>query len=444
LLRKADPAPALRLQERQIEGLGFSREERRIYPQRSVGAEVVGFAGLDNEGLEGVEAFYDEALAGESGRETKVIDPFGRTINVVDKSPVRDGHDLYLTLDHRLQSQVERILRKTRAYWRAKAATAVILDPRTGEVLAMASEPGFDPSALEGTDSQELRNRAVTDTYEPGSTFKVVTVAAALQEGAVTPSSSFVLAPEIEVADRTIREASPRPTETMTVSDIIARSSNVGAITLALRLGDKRVADWINRFGFGSKTGIDFPGESEGIVLPREKWSGSTIGNLPIGQGLAATPLQVASLYATIANGGKRVRPHLVARVDGPADLQPEPESQRIVSKKTATQVSRMLERVVTSGSGTLAQVPGYRIAGKTGTSAKVEQNGVYSTRRYVASFVGFVPARSPRLVVLVAVDEPHQDIFGGKVAAPAFAEITAFAVQYLEIPPEVRGSRRS
>ena len=300
----------------------------------------------------------------------------------------------------------------------------------------MASEPGFDASRVDETSAEALRNRAVTDSYEPGSTFKVVTVAAVLEENLFKPSSSFVLPFDIQVADRTIREVAYRETETMTLSDVIARSSNVGAITVALRLGEKRLASWIDKFGFGRKTGIDFPGEARGIVIPREEWSGSTIGNLPIGQGLAATPIQVAALYGTLANGGVWNQPHIVDRIDGGRKAVERAEPRRVVSKRTATQLTRMLERVVAGGSGTRANVPGYRIAGKTGTSAKVEPSGVYSTRRYVASFVGFAPSRDPKLVMLVVVDEPHGAIFGGIVAAPAFADIARFALQHFEIPP--------
>ena len=444
LERKADPALATKLQERGIEGIGFEQEEQRIYPQRGVASEVVGFAGLDNEGLEGIEQHYDALLAGEPGSETVVRDPYGRTIDVLETSPVREGHDLYLTIDHRLQSYVERVLRQTRGRWRAKAATAIVLDPHSGAVLAMASEPGFEPAKLEEATSEELRNRAVTDSYEPGSTFKVVTVAAALEEGILEPESSFVLPFEIEVADRTIREVDYRETEKMTLSDIIAHSSNVGAITVALRLGQKRLASWIERFGFGQQTGIDFPGETPGIVIPREEWSGSTIGNLPIGQGLAATPIQMAAMYGTIANEGVWNQPHIVQRIDGGRKELERAEPRRVVSKGTARRLTRMLERVVTGGSGTRAHVAGYRVAGKTGTSAKVEPSGVYSTKRYVASFVGFAPSRDPKLVVLVAVDEPRGAIFGGAVAAPAFSAITSFALQHFEIPPNAQpgGSR--
>lgn len=221
----------------------------------------------------------------------------------------------------------------------------------------------------------------------------------------------------------------------MSVAEILSRSSNVGTITLAQNLGEKRLESWIERFGFGRPTGIDYPGEVGGIVLPRSEWSGSTIGNVPIGQGISVTPVQMVALYSAIANGGRLVKPRLVKRIDG-RTAAVKPEMTRVISRKTASQVTRMLERVVSSGSGARAQVPNYRIAGKTGTAAKVEPDGTYSNRRYVASFVGFAPANAPRVVVFVAVDEPKGQIFGGVVAAPIFAQITKAALTHLEIAP--------
>lgn len=436
LARKADPKRAALLEERGLAGIGFESEERRIYPQRGVASEVVGFAGLDNEGLEGLEIQYDELLSGRAGEATVLADPYGRTIDVLDENPVREGHDLYLTIDHRLQLKVERLIRRARGRWKAQAITAIVMNPHNGAILAMAGEPGFDPSTSGEFTPEERRNRAVTDTYEPGSTFKVVTVAAVLEEGIHKPDSSFNLEPQIDVADRTIGEVERRGTEVMTVSEILARSSNVGTITLALNLGSPQLEAWIQHFGFGALTGIDYPGEVEGIVVPRSEWSGSTIGNVPIGQGISVTPVQMAALYSSIANGGKLVKPRLVERIDGREVEALKPVRQRVITEKTARQVRRMLERVVSSGSGSKAVIPGYRVAGKTGTAAKVEPTGLYSTKRYVASFVGFAPADDPRLVVFVSVDEPQGAIFGGTVAAPLFAEIGKAALTHLEVAP--------
>lgn len=439
LARKADPEAAQRLEARGLVGVGFYPEERRVYPQRRIASSVVGYAGLDNDGLAGLELAYDDVLAGVDGRETIVRDPFGRLLDIVDERPVRQGRDITLTLDHRLQAQVERILRETRDAWQARAATAIVLDPRTGGVLAMAVLPGFDANRFAAMRPERVRNRALTDTYEPGSTFKVVTVAGALEDGIVGPETAFTLEPSIHVADRVIHEVDERETERMTVSQILSRSSNVGAVTLALLLGRERLGGWIERFGFGRPTGIDFPGESGGIVLPPEKWTGSTIGTVPLGQGIAVTPIQMAAVYAAIANGGTWVQPHLVERI-GARDVTGL-ESRRIVSEQTAGLLTAMMRDVVADGTGEAAQVDGYTVAGKTGTAAKPDRTGGYSDSRYVASFVGFVPAQRPRAVILVAVDEPKGEIFGGTVAAPAFARIAEVAMQYLDVPPDAPAS---
>jgi cell division protein FtsI (penicillin-binding protein 3) len=436
--RKADPDKAKALESEGIAGFGFYPEERRAYPQRAVASEVVGYAGTENSGLAGLELRYDEVLAGRDGSKTIVRDPFGRTIDQVQAEPVRNGRDIHLTVDNSLQGQVERILRRTRAQWDAKAATAVVLDVKTGGILALGVEPGFDANvypAVSRWGQERLRNRAVTDTYEPGSTFKVVTIGAVLESGLVSPWTRFRLPGTIQVADRVIHDAAPRGMQTMSVAEILSQSSNVGVITLAIQLQRQQLSEWIRRFGFGRKTGVDYPGETRGIVLPPDKWSGSTIGNVPIGQGIAVTPLQMAAAYGAIANGGVWVEPHFVQRVEGGKPIVPG--RRRIVSERTAKQLTEMLRGVVEEGSGAEAKIPGYRIAGKTGTAAKPDPTGGYSTSRYVASFVGFAPASRPRLVVLVTVDEPKGVIWGGTVAAPVFSEIAQFALQYLEVPPD-------
>jgi cell division protein FtsI (penicillin-binding protein 3) len=436
LARKADPELAHKLKGRGITGIFFTSEERRTYPQGRIGAQVLGYAGLDNRGLAGLELQLDRTLSGKAGRERYVRDPSGRSIEVVESRPARDGDDVALTLDHTIESYAESVLQRTVSSWGAKAGSAIVLDPRNGEILAMATVPGFDANRYGYVPRELQRNRAVTDTYEPGSTFKVVTIAAALSTKVVAPSTSFVLPYEIEVADRRIHDSHERGTQRMTVAEILARSSNVGTVTVAEMLGQNRLARWIERFGFGRKTGVDFPGETRGIVLPVEKWSGSTIGNVPIGQGIAVTPVQMAAAYGAIANGGVWVRPHLVKRIGsrpvGGVDRR------RIVSRPVSSQVMAMMQDVVNEagGTGALARLEGYSVAGKTGTASKPEKGG-YSESRYVASFVGVVPASAPRLVVLVSIDEPKGAIWGGVVAAPAFQEIARYALQYLEIPPD-------
>jgi cell division protein FtsI/penicillin-binding protein 2 len=435
LKRKADPDRAAALKRRRLVGVGFYPEERRTYPLGTVAAQVLGFAGLDNRGLAGLEFSLDPILSGRDGRETVIRDPFGRVVDVVSSVDERPGRNVFLTLDQRIQANAETVLRETVKRWNARAATAIVLDPRTGDVLAMATAPTFDANRFYRVPAAAQRNRAVTDTYEPGSTFKLITVAGALSERLVSPRTAFTLPYSIHVADRVIHDAEPRATERMTVARILYQSSNVGAITLAELLGKDRLSKWIRRFGLGHKTGIDYPGESAGIVLPPERWSGSTIGNVPIGHGIAVTPVQMASAYAAIANGGVWVQPHLVDHVAGRGRFVPG--RRRIVRGVVAEQLSTMLRDVVLEGTGQLAAVPGYRVAGKTGTAAKPERDGGYSRSDYVASFVGMVPASNPRLVILVMVDTPRGAIWGGVVAAPAFAEIAKFDLQYLEVPPD-------
>ena len=437
--RKADATRAARLERLHITGLGFYPEETRFYPQHSIAAQVLGYAGVDNHGLSGLELTLDRPLAGQAGRETLVRDPFGHVLDSIVSKTARDGSDVSLTIDHNIQAEAEQVLRQTVQRWRAKDGTAIVLDPHTGAVLAMAVAPTYDANSFPSVPKDAQRNRAITDTYEPGSTFKLVTVAGALSTGTVTPREKFTLPYAIQVADRRIHDAEPRGTETMSVAKILSKSSNVGAITLAELLGKDRLASWISRFGFGHPTGIDFPGESQGIVLPVDKWSGSTIGNVPIGQGIAVTPMQMASAYAAIANGGVWTRPHLVDRVgDG---LAKPVVRRRIVTRWIARELTSMLQNVVLDGTGTLAQIPGYHVAGKTGTAAKPDPRGGYSTSKYVASFVGFAPATRPRVVVLVTVDEPQGAIWGGVVAAPAFKEIAQQTLQYLSAPPDAPGS---
>jgi cell division protein FtsI/penicillin-binding protein 2 len=433
--RQADPAQAAALQHLKLSGFGFYPEERRSYPQRTVGAQVLGFVGIDGRGLSGLEFQFDHRLAGHAGKETIVKDPSGRVIDVEQQRAEIPGRDVFLTLDHSIQANAEEVLRQTVQKWHAKSASAIVLDPRTGAVLAMAVQPGYDANRFPSALRDLQRNRTVTDTYEPGSTFKLITVAAALSDRLVSPSTQFTLPYSLRVADRVIHDAEERGTVTYTVAQILAHSSNIGAIKLAQLLGQTRLSSWISRFGFGRVTGIDFPGESPGIVLPPDKWSGSTIGNVPIGQGIAVTPVQMAAAYAAIANRGVWSRPHLVDHVAGGG--RPSLNRRRLVSPRIAAELMLMLKDVVAEGTGQYAAMPGYQVAGKTGTAQKPDSHGGYATGRYVASFVGIVPASRPRLVVLVTVDEPQGAIWGGVVAAPAFQQIARFDLQYLEVPPD-------
>jgi cell division protein FtsI/penicillin-binding protein 2 len=435
--RFADPKAAAAFLARGFAGINSYPEEKRSYPQGSVAAQVIGFAGTDNRGLGGLELQFDRELAGRAGRQTIVRTPVGRAIDVVSSVPARQGRDVFTTIDERIQANAEAVLRETVANFGARAATAIVLDPHTGNVLAMAQAPGYDANDASRVNPALMTNKAVTDVFEPGSVFKLVTVGGALTEHLVTPSTKFRLPPCIQIADRCIHDAESRPTETMSVAQILARSSNVGAVTIAKKLGPPELEKWIAKFGFGKTTGLDFPGESVGIV-PKwpEQWSGTTIGNVPIGQGIAVTSIQIAAAYGSIANGGVWVQPHLVSRVGGA--YVAAPKRHRVVSTAVDRQLKTMLTNVVDEhgATGNAAQIAGYSVAGKTGTAQIPGPHG-YTTGKYVASFVGFVPVKKPRLLILVSVQEPRRAIYGGTVAAPAFADIAKFDLQYLNIPPD-------
>jgi cell division protein FtsI/penicillin-binding protein 2 len=427
--RKASPKRATQLAQRKLPGFHFYGEEQRAYPQGSVAAPVLGYAGVDNKGLSGLELQLDTRLTGAPGRQTVIRDPIGRPIDTQNVVPARPGKAVFLTLDHTIQANAEQVLRQTVKRWGAKSAAAIVLDPKTGGILAMAN------TAQAAVQRGLQRNSAVSDVYEPGSVFKLVSAAGALSEGIVTPQTRFTLPYSIRVADRIVHDSHPRGTETMSVAQILQHSSNVGVITIAKMLGKDRLLDWIARFGFGKKTGIDFPGESSGL-LP-SYWSGSTIGNVPIGQGISTTAIQIAAAYGAIANGGVWTQPHLVDHVQG--EKPPPPKRHRVVSRAVNRQLLTILKGVVSdTGTAAAAEIPGYSVAGKTGTAQKPSPRGGYEPGKYVATFVGMVPASNPRLVVLVTVDEPTKDIFGGVVAAPAFAQIAAFDLQYLEVPPDL------
>jgi len=424
-----------RIERLDLEGIGQLPDSRRVYPQGEMAGQVVGSVGSENQGLTGLEAGEEDVLGGEDGEQHIVKDALGDPIRLETASEASDGEDIQLTLDPLIQQKAEQVLAEVGETYLPKGATAIVMDPESSEILAMANWPPVDPSDLSSASNEDLLNRATGFTYEPGSTFKAFTVAAALQEKLVTPSSEFTLPPTIQVADRTIEESHPRGTETMSVATILAHSSNVGAVTIGEQLGAEHFAAWIERFGFGHPTGVQFPAEEQGIVLPLEEYSGSTMGNLPLGQGISVTPMQMMAGYAAIANGGMLERPRLIEQIG--EEPVAEPKGKRILRPEVAAEVREMLEGVLAPG-GTASEVsvPGYTLAGKTGT-AEVAENGTYSETKFVASFIGFAPAQNPKLLAAVIVDQPQGDYYGGSVAAPAFGSIAAFALPYLGVAPE-------
>ena len=428
LRRKMDASLGEKIKKLKIEGIGTVTEPKRVYPQGFLASQVLGLVGTDNVGLSGLEYSQDRRLRGEDGERRLVKDALGEPVSLIETKRSKPGKSLQLTLDTRIQERTEAVLAEVGQTYTPHGATAVVMDPRTGEILALANWPRVDANNVEGAPAYARQNRAIQDNYEPGSTFKAITVSGALSERLVTPDTVFEVPPEIQVADRTVGEAHDGGGGTKTVARILAESSNVGSVMIGLRLGAKRFDRWVRRFGFGRTTGVDLPGEEGGIVLRPEHYSGSSMGNMPIGQGIAVTPMQMATAYTAIANHGVMRRPYIVKG--------DRPPPKRVLTRRTADQVSQMLEGVLAAG-GTAeeAQVEGYTLAGKTGTAEKAIKGG-YSKTDFIASFIGYAPARNPRLLVAVMVDTPRGDIYGGTVAAPAFERIMEFALPYLKIPP--------
>ena len=432
--RKVDPDLAKAALALDLPGVGAYAEEERSYPMKGSAAQVLGFAGVDGNGLAGVEMEYDKQLAGAAGSEVIVRDPAGHALRTVRETQPTSGETVRLTLDEDIQYWAEDVLEHTVRGSSATAATAIVMDPRTGEILAMANVPKVKNNVF-GRKPANDRNRCVTDIYEPGSIFKLVTISGALADGLVTPTSKFKLPPSLTVYDRTINESHARGTVTYSVREILQWSSNVGAVKIGMMMRKERLLKWMDAFGFAKPTGIDFPGEAAGIVPPAERWSGTTIANVPMGQGIAVTPLQMAVAFSTVANNGIAVKPSLVAQVG--TTVYDKVQQHRVISATVAREVRSMLATAVAKGTGMKAQIPGYVVAGKTGTAEKPLADGSgYSQTDFVASFIGMVPADHPRLVVLVAVDSPHTSIYGGDIAAPAVQKIMRFALQQLEIAP--------
>jgi cell division protein FtsI (penicillin-binding protein 3) len=392
-----------------IEGISVAPDTVRVYPERSLASQLMGYLGDYGDAFGGVEARYDETL--------------------------QNGQDVTLTLDTAVQQELEKALGSAVEKNDAKGAVGLVMRVEDGAIVALANTPGYDNNRFDAAPVGVQRDRVLTDPYEPGSTFKAFTVSAALEEGAVTEASTFVVPDHIQVADRVIYDSRPHETKVMTTGDVLKESSNVGAIQVAQSLGGQKLDEYIRRFGFGEATGVDLWGEDPGEVPAYEDWSGSSIGNIPMGQGLTVTPLQLAAGYAAIANGGRKITPH-IREQEAPASPGP-----RVISEETSAIVRGMLQGVVDEGSGHSARIPGYTVAGKTGTSQKVDPaSGTYGAE-YVASFIGFAPATDPEYVVLIAIDEPEATYWGEVAAAPAFRKVMGFTLGYFNVPPDRESS---
>jgi cell division protein FtsI (penicillin-binding protein 3) len=436
--RKVDSATAMKVKALALPGVDFVEESKRFYPDGSLAGPVLGFVGTDNDGLAGLESQYDHRLAGKRGVLQVERDPQGRQLPGGERQvrePQRGG-DLVLTLDQGLQYEAEQVLTDGVASANAKGGMAIVLDVATGNVLAMANVEGAGPDHPARPAPADQRNRPVVDVYEPGSTNKVITVAGALQDGVVKADSSFPTPGQLSIGGTEYQDAESHP-GTMNVHDIVRLSSNVGTIQIARKLGKERFDAYLRAFGFGQSTGLGFPGEANGLVLPLSQYTETSMGSMPIGNGLAVTAMQMLDVYTTIANGGVTRPPRLVAATldkDGVRRDEPVPGSHPVVSPTTAATMRSMLKDVVANGTGTKAQIAGYDVAGKTGTARKPPYDK--PPYKYVASFAGFAPADSPRLSAIVVLDEPQNDYFGGSVAAPVFSRIMEYALRMERVPP--------
>ncbi|HEY0172131.1 MAG TPA: penicillin-binding protein [Pyrinomonadaceae bacterium] len=437
LARRVEDERARAVKALKLKGVYSTEEQRRRYPKGALAAHVLGFVGLDAKGLAGVEQVYDAALTGEAGRLVLDADAKRRAFESAG-SGGRDGRTLVLTIDQTVQYIVERELAAAMERTRAKSAAAVVLEPRTGEVLALANAPSFDPNDAGSVSPESRRNDSLQNIYEPGSTFKIVPFAGALEEKLITPETRIDCPGSISLPGRVVGD---HARGSLTATEALAKSSNVAAIKLGQRLGNDRLYEYIRRLGFGAKTGVELPGETAGLIRPVSKWQPGSIGSIPIGHEVGVTPVQMAAAYAAVANDGVRVAPHLVREVrdaEGRTVARAEPESHRVVSAETARVLRRMMEEVTLKGTARAAQLDGYTAAGKTGTAQKIDpKTRAYSHTKYVASFVGFAPIENPAVVIIVVIDEAvglHQ---GGQVAAPVFSSIANQVLPYLEVTPD-------
>ncbi|HET8580592.1 MAG TPA: penicillin-binding protein 2 [Nitrospiraceae bacterium] len=440
IARKLDPEQGRRLERMPLEGIGVVMEGQRFYPKGSLLSHVLGFAGMDSQGLEGLERRYDPYLRGEKQMVVLQRDALGRTVfpkGLHEQAPSA-GRNVILTIDEVIQYIAEKELEEAVTATRAKGGIVIVMEPRTGAILAMAVNPRFDPNAVQAISADRWRNRALTDAYEPGSTMKIFVAAAALEEKVMEPGTLvYGENGHMAVANTVIHDH--ERLGWLTFAQVIQRSSNIGSVKTALALGEERLYRWVRAFGFGERTEIDLPGEMAGLVKEPRDWGRRSLASIAIGQEIGVTPLQLVTAVAAIANGGWLMKPYTVSEIrdgKGRVVVQVNPQVRRQpVSPETVHALSRILEGVVAHGTGTKAAIPGYRVAGKTGTAQKIDpKTGAYSSNLSVGSFVGYVPAEDPRLAIVVVIDEPQTEAWGGVVAAPVFRRVAEQALPYLGV----------
>ena len=430
------------IRELSLPGVDLINENKRYYPNGELAAHVIGFAGMDERGLDGVELVYNEYLKGQRGRRSLLRDAKQRMLPAFEYEyyPAIDGYNVVLTIDQMIQHIVEEELDKAMAQNNALAGSVIVMDPNDGSILALANRPAFDLNKFVSSLAEERRNRAIADFYEPGSTFKIITASSALQEKAVTMDETFFCENgAYRVASHVLHDH--HPLGTLSVVQIIEKSSNVGAVKIAQKLGEQLLYKYIKLYGFGRETGIDLPGESPGYFRDLSQWSKLSIAAIPMGQEIGVTVLQMVRAMAAIANGGELVTPHVLNKI---IDNQGEeiknfsaPQKKRVISAKTSQEMKEILSGVVRQGTGTRAQIDGYSSAGKTGTAQKLNAEGGYSHSKFVASFIGFAPVEDPKFVIAVVFDEPHPQYYGGTVSAPVFKNIAEKILKYMDIPKQ-------
>jgi cell division protein FtsI (penicillin-binding protein 3) len=444
IARKIDNSTSARIRALNLKGIYFQKESKRFYPKGELAAQVLGYVGLDDDGLGGVEREFQSKLTGKPGKMLITMDNKRRWLGRVEKNP-DPGENVVLTIDEKIQYIVERELARAIDDTHAEAGTVIVQNPHTGEVLALANWPTFNPNIFNKVNPQALKNRSVSDVYEPGSTFKLVTLAAALEEKITNPDE-VVDCQMGSIVLNGLRIHDHKAYGGLTVTQILEKSSDVGAIKIALRLGEERFDRYIRAFGFGAQTRIELPGETRGITKPVSRWSKVSIGAISMGQEIGVSPLQLASMVSTIANDGLYVAPRIGAGTTAPRSMPQliafhPPLGRRVISPLTAAQMKRMMEGVVLRGTGKKAILDGYSSAGKTGTAQKIDASGKYSHRQHIASFAGFAPVNNPAVTVLVVLDSPaggYPRDGGGEAAAPVFARIAQQVLAYMNVPHDV------
>jgi len=444
IARKVDNSVSSRVRSLNLKGIYFQKESKRFYPKQGLAAQVLGYVGLDDAGLGGVERVYQPRLSGKPGKMLITMDARRRWFGRVEKNP-EPGENVVLTIDEKIQYIAERELQKAIDETRAESGTVIVENPKTGEILALANRPTFNPNLLSEADPKSLKNRAVSDIYEPGSTFKIVTLAAALEEKLTNPNE-IIDCQMGSIVVNGLRIHDHKAYGDLTVTQVLEKSSDVGAIKLALRLGEERFDRYIRAFGFGGQTGVELPGETRGITKPVSRWSKVSIGAISMGQEIGVSPVQLISLISTIANDGVAVPPRVIAGTTAPRSTPQlisyqTPIGRRVISPMTAAEMKRMLEGVVLRGTGPKAILDGYSSAGKTGTAQKIDPaTGRYSHKRHIASFAGFAPINNPAISVLVVLDSPQTGIRdgGGDVAAPVFQRVAQQVLGYMNVPHDI------